>query len=150
MGGRKKIVIDTKRIEQLAAQGLSKEEIILCLDINESTYYRNQQNNPEMQVAYMRGRARGVEKATKALLEYNIGEVKDIKAIQYYLGQRADNFKDKIEVRHTGDKDNPVQVETKVTNSLDIAGLTADLRDIMAIARKRKEADEAKGINNKG
>jgi hydroxymethylpyrimidine pyrophosphatase-like HAD family hydrolase len=141
---KKKKAIDIKKVEELAALGLSKQEIIYCLDMDQSTYYRNQKDSPELQVAYERGRAKGVMAVTQKLIKHHINKDNNFEAARFYLKTRSDNYKEKSEIKHTGDKDNPVEVKTTHVNPNNIPALTAEADEILAIARQRKAARESK------
>jgi DNA invertase Pin-like site-specific DNA recombinase len=67
--GRKPIDIDIEKVERLAGQGLTYDEIALSLGINRSTLYERKRQNQEFSDAIKRGRARGAVEVTNALLE---------------------------------------------------------------------------------
>ena len=143
-GGRKKTVINTKRIERLAAQGLTKDQIIRVLDVGESTFYRCLRESSELAVAFERGRAAGVEKVAKMVMDHHIMKSKNFDAAKFYLKTQA-KWKEDSDVTVKGDKDNPVQVEENVTTSLNIPALSAEALEVIGLALQRKAADDAKG-----
>ena len=64
-----KIPISVEQVERLAAQGLTNEQIYLSLGIGESTFYDRKKNEPEIEEAIKRGKAKGIAKITNALFE---------------------------------------------------------------------------------
>lgn len=53
-------VVDIQQAEQLAAQGLTNEQISAALGISESTFYKNKKESRDFAEALTRGRARGI------------------------------------------------------------------------------------------
>ena len=142
-GGRKKIIIDVETVEQLAADGMTKDEIIRYLDVAGGTFYRNQRENAQLAVAYERGKAVGVKEAAELLRTHHIKKKKSLPGLMFYLKTVA-KWKDTSEVTLKGDKESPVQVEANVTNSLNIPALSAEALEIISLALQRKAADDAK------
>lgn len=63
----KKIPIDTFRVEELAAQGLSQAEICLCLGISEDTLTRRKQDGADVADAIKRGKAKAASEVANVL-----------------------------------------------------------------------------------
>lgn len=60
--------IDIVRVETLASRGLTKEQVYACLGISKRTYMRAQNENPLLEEAFNRGRAKGVAFAAEKLM----------------------------------------------------------------------------------
>lgn len=64
---RKKI--NAKRVEQLAARGLSNEQIAVSIGVSPSTLYSKKKENIELEEAIARGRAAGIEEVSNTLFQ---------------------------------------------------------------------------------
>lgn len=64
---RPKIAIDTSRVEELAAQGLTQEEIALCLGISERTLRNHKQINSVLADAIKSGKAKAASEIANVL-----------------------------------------------------------------------------------
>jgi len=82
--GRKRIKADIplESIEELAPK-LTKEQIAARFSMSYDTYRRREKERPEMELAFERGRASGVEKAANMLFEKMVAGDKG--AIIFYL-----------------------------------------------------------------
>lgn len=60
---------ELKKVEALAARGMTKEQIADCLGIGETTLYEKVKENPEFAKAIKEGKAKGVARVTAALLK---------------------------------------------------------------------------------
>jgi len=69
MQTKPKIPIDIARVEMLAAQGLTQEQIADVLGISERTLRRRKQDMSEMSDAIKRGKAKGIALAVNKLME---------------------------------------------------------------------------------
>lgn len=56
-------------IEDLAAQGLTEEQIISCLPIQKTTYFKYKAEQPEFSDAIKRGQHKGIKLVTNALMQ---------------------------------------------------------------------------------
>lgn len=100
MQTKPKIPIDIAKVEMLAAQGLTQEQIADVLGISERTLRRRKQDMSEMSEAIKRGQAKGIAIATNKLME----QVRDgnLGAICFFLKCRgAWSEKLKIESNNT-------------------------------------------------
>jgi len=64
-----KIEFDLAKVESLAANGLTQEQIALALGISESTLYNNKRENEEFAAAIKSGKAKGIAVVTNKLME---------------------------------------------------------------------------------
>jgi len=64
-----KIQIDLAKVESLAANGLTQEQIAAALGISESTLHKRKQENTEFTAAIKRGKAKGIALVTNKLME---------------------------------------------------------------------------------
>lgn len=75
-----------ERIERLASQGLTQEQISLCLGVSVATFYKYKACRSEMADAIKRGQSKGIEDVTNALFENATGG--DNTAAIFYLKNR--------------------------------------------------------------
>lgn len=93
------IDVDYKKVESLAAQGLTKKQIAYCLGIGESTLYDKQKSDPEFLEAIKRGQAKGIGTVTNALFQSAKGG--NITAQIFYLKNRQpDKWRDRRDHDH--------------------------------------------------
>jgi len=88
--GRKPFEITERvleKVESLAAQGMTIEQIAYALGIGESTLYDKKAKNPEMLEAIKRGQAKGIATISNAL--FNKGKAGDVTSMIFYLKCRA-------------------------------------------------------------
>ena len=100
MQTKPKIHIDISRVEMLAAQGLSQEQIADVLGISERTLRNRKKESAEFAEAIKRGQSKGIALATNKLME----QVRDgnLGAICFFLKCRgAWSEKLKIESNNT-------------------------------------------------
>ena len=88
-----------EQVENLAAQGLTVDQIALVLGVSHWTIYERQNEFPEFSDAIKRGRGKGIANVTNALYEKATVD-KDNTAIIFYLKNRA-GWVDKQEVQST-------------------------------------------------
>ena len=96
MQTKPKIPIDIAKVEMLAAQGLTQEQIADVLGIADRTLYRRKKEMAELSEAIKRGKAKGIAIAVNKLME----QVRDgnLGAICFFLKcQGGWNEKIKIE-----------------------------------------------------
>ena len=90
-----------EQVENLAAQGLTVDQIALVLGVSHWTIYERQNEFPEFSDALKKGRAKGLEKVTNKLFE-NATVKGDNLAIFYYLNNRdRSNWANRNEVTAT-------------------------------------------------
>jgi len=87
-----------EQVENLAAQGLTVDQIALVLGVSHWTIYERQNEFPEFSDALKRGRGKGVANVTNAL--YTKAVDGDNTAMIFYLKNRA-GWVDKQEVQST-------------------------------------------------
>ena len=88
-----------EQVENLAAQGLTVDQIALVLGIHKATLFDKQNEYPDFSDAKKRGRGKGIENVTNALYEKATVD-KDNTAMIFYLKNRA-GWVDKQEVQST-------------------------------------------------
>ena len=114
--GRPLIEIDEKlctKVENLAAQGLTVEQIAGTLGMGERTFYEKQAAYPQFSQAITAGRAKGVATVTNALfVKCKAG---DTVAIKYYLNNRdSDEWRDRRHYEHGGEGGGPIDLRWSV------------------------------------
>ena len=93
--------IDAQRCRELAAQGLSMEQIAYCVGVHPSTLYERQKAEPELSEAIKGGRADGIEEVTNHLMQS--ARDGNVTAQIFYLKNRApDEWKDRTDRHITG------------------------------------------------
>jgi hypothetical protein len=98
--GRKPIVIDHDKVEQLAAQGLGPTQIARALGISWDTYNKNKKRSSELSEAIKRGEARGLAKVTNSL--FKSANQGNVTAQIFYLKNRDQkNWADRLETNHS-------------------------------------------------
>lgn len=82
-----KIEIDLDKVEALAANGLTQQQIADSLGISESTLYERKRENTDFAEAIKRGRAKGIAVVTNALMK----KVKEgnVTAMIFFLKSQA-------------------------------------------------------------
>ena len=88
-----------EKVENLASQGLTVDQIALVLGVSHWTIYERQNEFPEFSDAIKRGRGKGIANVTNALYEKATVD-KDNTAMIFYLKNRA-GWVDKQEVQST-------------------------------------------------
>lgn len=97
--GRKRIELDYAEVERLAARGLGSTQIARALGVSWSTIQRNRKRSAEFDDIIKRGKVRGVEMVTDALLESATGG--NVTAQIFYLKNRdGDRWRDTTNVQH--------------------------------------------------
>jgi len=99
-----KIEIDLRKVETLAAQGLTNEEIADNLGIGYTTFYRRKNDLEGMEDAIKRGRSKGMAFVTNKLFE--LIKTGNITAIIFYLKTHGWTETQKIEA--TGKNGSPL------------------------------------------
>jgi len=98
--GRKPIVIDLDKVEQLAARGLGPTQIARALGISWDTLDRNRKRNEEFEETLKRGRAKGLAQVTNSLFK-SATESGNVTAQIFYLkNQDPSTWSDRNEVNH--------------------------------------------------
>ena len=90
-GGRKQFIVDIAKVEEFAAQGLTKTEVAHALGCCPDTYHTKETQNPEIREAYARGRSAGAHKAARRLdkLIDSADQRVALDASKFYLARRA-------------------------------------------------------------
>lgn len=85
--GRKPWIPDLTKVEVLASQGLTNEQIAACLGICEDTLYTKQRQLTEFSEAIKKGRASGIQQVSNVLFEAALAG--NVTAMIFYLKVRA-------------------------------------------------------------
>lgn len=94
--GRKPIVIDIDKVEQLAAQGLGPTQISRALGISWDTFNKNKKRSSDLSEAIKRGEARGLARVSNSL--FKSANEGNVTAQIFYLKNRdADSWRDRVE-----------------------------------------------------
>jgi len=97
--GRKPVVIDIDRVEQLAAQGLGPYQISRSLGISWDTYNKNKKRSLELSEAIKRGEAKGLARVSNSL--FKSANEGNVTAQIFYLKNRdSKSWSDRQEVNH--------------------------------------------------
>lgn len=97
--GRKPVVIDIDRVEQLAAQGLGPYQISRALGISWDTYNKNKKRSLELFEAIKRGEAKGLARVSNSL--FKSANEGNVTAQIFYLKNRdSKSWSDRQEVNH--------------------------------------------------
>lgn len=98
---RPKIELDISRIEELAAQGLTQEEIALCLGISDRTLRNHKQIDSVLSDAIKRGKAKAASEVANVLYLKAVVD-KDLGAIIWYEKTRR-GLSDRVQQQITID-----------------------------------------------
>lgn len=114
-----------KKVEALAAQGLTNDQIAYSIGHAPSTLYAKKKMNSELSEAISRGKAKGIATLTNSL--FNKAKSGDIGAIKYFLNNRdRENWQERPENNQFNDDAPPLSIhftvkqavsEIKVTNA---------------------------------
>lgn len=121
-GGRPRFEITPevcKKAESLAAQGLAEYQIAAVLGISQETLIKKKQGYSEFSDAIKNGKAKGIAKVTNKLFEKaNDGD--NVAMIFYLKNRDPENWKDRQDVNHGGQKDNPLELLLKNIDGRDL------------------------------
>ncbi len=101
-----KIQIDLAKVESLAANGLTQEQIAAALGISESTLHKRKQENTEFTAAIKRGKAKGIALVTNKLMESIKGG--NMTGMIFFLKTQA-GWKETNVQEHTGANGEAIQ-----------------------------------------
>ena len=105
--------IDSAKVEQLAAQGLTVKQIASCLNCSRTTLYERMGSKQDVADAIKRGRAKGIGTVTNSLFKSaNSGNI--TAQIFYLKNRQPEEWKDRRETILGGDPDNPVRISGTV------------------------------------
>ena len=96
------VEIDVKKLESLAAQGLTVKQMADCLGIGRTTIYSHMNKDQNIRDAIKRGRSKGIATVTNALFQSAKGG--NITAQIFYLKNRQpDKWRDRRDHEHNVD-----------------------------------------------
>lgn len=125
----KLIEIDIDRVRQLAARGLTEEQIAVSLGVSRATIGRRKQQCESFERAIKEGRAKGVAAVTNALFEAATNPEKpNVSAMIFYLKNRggwSDTHRLEGSVDHKHDHEHRLQnaMQTLVAAGVDVEDL---------------------------
>jgi hypothetical protein len=102
--GRPAFVVDEtmiKKVESLAANGLTMEQIAQSLGIHYATLNKKQNQYKELDEAIKRGKAKGIATVTNALFK-KATSGDNVSMIFYLKNRDPNNWRDKQEIEHSG------------------------------------------------
>lgn len=103
--------IDLEKVEQLAAQGLTQEQIADCLGMSPRAYHYSKSSDAEIAAAVKRGQAKGVAVVTNKLFEAARGG--QAWAICFYMKTRG-GWSEKHVMEHTGKDGAPMEITRRI------------------------------------
>jgi len=120
---REKIELDLQQVEDLAAQGLTIEQISTCLGVSERVFYQRKSESAEVAEAVKRGRERGVAFAASQL--QNMIAQGNLGAVIFYLKAKGGWSEKQI-------------IETKDTTDEKEAAKTLTTAELLELAKAKK------------
>ena len=117
-----KIQIDLNKVESLAANGLTQEQIAAALGISESTLHQRKRDSADFAAAIKRGKAKGIALVTNKLMESIKGG--NMTGMIFFLKTQA-GWKETNVQEHTGA--NGGAIEIKQTQDLTDSELNEEL-----------------------
>lgn len=133
-GGRPRIEIDYKQVEQLAAMQCTDEEIAAVLGVERNTIRRRKKDDEQFCSAYKKGQERG--KASLRRMQFKAAEGGNATML-IWLGKQYLGQSDKTQQEISGPAGKPVQMQ------VDLSSLSVEeLRALDAIQRKVARAAE--------
>jgi transcriptional regulator with XRE-family HTH domain len=104
-----KIQIDLAKVESLAANGLTQEQIASALGISETTLHQRKRDSADFAAAIKRGKAKGIALVTNKLMESIKGG--NMTGMIFFLKTQA-GWKETNVQEHTGANGGAIQVNT--------------------------------------
>ena len=99
-----------KKVETLAAQGLTLRETALALGISYQTLNEKSKEYSDFSEAIDAGRAKGVAQVANALFQKAIGG--DVTAQKHYLNNRGDGWSERQSSEHSGPNGGPIRTDS--------------------------------------
>jgi len=123
--GRKAIDIPLDKVEALAAQGMTDEQICHIIGISHETFYKRQRENPELVEAVKRGKAKGI--ATIANVIFQKAKNGDFASAAFFLERRG-GWKREDKLNLGGEISHDHEVGPGVQRVLEALGIPAEPR----------------------
>ncbi len=115
-GRKKKSLVSAEVVRSLSARGLTKEQIAASLGMHPRTFYRQQQENEEINLAFEAGRAHAVLLASDKLFEKALAG--DNACLIFWLKARG-GWRDTGHLEISGVNGGPVEVSDVKTKLLE-------------------------------
>ena len=97
--GRKKLVIDYKKLESMGGKGLNASEICAVLGISWDTLSRRKRDSAKFAEALKKAQAKDILEVSNALF-INATEKNNVQAQQFFLRNRSENWKADDVIEH--------------------------------------------------
>jgi len=105
--------VDSAKVESLAAQGLTIEQIASCIGVSRSTLYSRMGSEKNVLDAIKDGRAKGVATISNAL--FQSGKGGNVTAQIFYLKNRQpEEWRDRRELEHSGPEGGPIVAQWSI------------------------------------
>lgn len=101
------IQFDLVKVEELASQGLTFEQIAMNLGVSYKTIQNNKRENADFAAAIERGKAAGIQQVANSLFKAAAGG--HIEAAKFYLARRA-GWSETIQNEHAGKDGGAIQI----------------------------------------
>ncbi len=103
--GRPRTVIDYDKLKALSALGMTHKSMATAIGIAEGSWSYFCEKDPEFLKAYKEGRQLGEQRLLTSLMQ--MVQEKNLGAVIFSL-KAIYGYREKVEVQHTGDPDNPI------------------------------------------
>ena len=97
--GRKKLIIDFKKLDEIGGKGLSEAQIASVLGISWDTLSRRKKDSANFASALEKAKAKDILEVSNALF-INATEKNNVQAQQFFLRNRSENWKADDVIEH--------------------------------------------------
>ena len=97
--GRKKLIIDYKKLDEIGGKGLSEAQIASVLGISWDTLSRRKKDSANFASALEKAKAKDILEVSNALF-INATEKNNVQAQQFFLRNRSENWKADDVIEH--------------------------------------------------
>lgn len=105
--------IDAAKVELLASQGLTVDQVADCLGVGRTTLYNRMKRKRDVRDALKRGRSKGIATVTNAL--FQAARHGNVTAMIFYLKNRAPaEWRDRRDLELSGQGGEPVDLNWTV------------------------------------
>lgn len=107
---RKRIELDLARVEELAANGLSEEEVAASMGVSRVTIQRRKREDEAFVSAWKRGKQKSFAEVTNTLM--SLVREKNLGAVVWFEKTRK-GYSDRVQQEVSGRDGAPISIETK-------------------------------------